>query len=106
MILKPALPDDCRSAMVLVAFVVDTAFALCLMGFLGMHARLLAANCTTIEMFEKRRMPNWPYDHGFVANFHEVFGRRYSFAYRFRRRACVFYWHGIIELQSICCMGH
>lgn len=65
-----------RPATVFIAFVVDLAFALCLLGFLVMHARLVAANCTTIEMFEKRRVPQWPYDRGFRSNFQEVFGCR------------------------------
>ena len=68
--------DHCRSVLVFVAFVVDVAFALCLLGFLVMHVRLVAANCTTIEMYEKRRVPQWPYDRGWRSNFHEVFGYR------------------------------
>ena len=65
-----------RPATVFIAFVVDLAFALSLLGFLVMHVRLLAANCTTIEMYEKRRVSQWPYDHGFRTNFQEIFGYR------------------------------
>jgi len=56
------------------AFVVDLAFSLSLFGFLIMHVKLIAANCTTIEMFEKERCKPWPYDQGLKKNFEEVFG--------------------------------
>jgi len=46
------------------------------LGFLGLHGRMVAKNCTTIEMFEKSRISPWPYDHGWRRNFQEVFGRR------------------------------
>ena len=46
------------------------------LGFLGLHGRMVAKNCTTIEMFEKSRIIPWPYDHGWRRNFQEVFGRR------------------------------
>ena len=59
-----------------VAFVIDAAFCLSLAGFLIMHARLVAANCTTIEMYEKRRTPDWPYNRGARRNFQDVFGSR------------------------------
>ena len=59
-----------------VAFVVDAAFCLSLAGFLVMHLRLVAANCTTIEMYEKRRAPDWPYNRGVRRNFQDVFGAR------------------------------
>ncbi|GLC36180.1 hypothetical protein PLESTB_001371500 [Pleodorina starrii] len=51
------------------------AFALSLAGFLAMHGQLIAANCTTIEMYEKDRLHPWPYNKGFRRNFEEVFGR-------------------------------
>jgi palmitoyltransferase len=60
----------------MVAFVVDVAFCLSLAGLLGMHARMVWLNCTTIEMFEKTRTPSWPYDRGARRNFEEVFGTR------------------------------
>ena len=56
------------------AFVVDLAFSLSLFGFIVMHVKLIAANCTTIEMFEKERIKPWPYDQGLRKNFEEVFG--------------------------------
>lgn len=65
-----------RPAIVFVAFVIDAAFCLSLAGFLIMHARLVAANCTTIEMYEKRRTPDWPYNRGMRRNFQDVFGSR------------------------------
>ena len=59
-----------------VAFVINAAFCLSLAGFLVMHARLVAANCTTIEMYEKRRTPDWPFNRGVRRNFQDVFGSR------------------------------
>ena len=56
------------------AFIFDLAFALSLFGFIVMHTRLISANCTTIEMFEKERIKPWPYDCGMRKNFEEVFG--------------------------------
>ena len=66
----------CRPIPVFVGFVVDLAFFVCLAGFLIMHIRLVAVNCTTIEMYEKRRVPLWPYDRGWHSNMREVFGAR------------------------------
>ena len=71
-----ALGAPRRPAIVFVAFVIDAAFCLSLAGFLVMHARLVAANCTTIEMYEKRRTPDWPYNRGMRRNFQDVFGSR------------------------------
>ena len=65
-----------RFALMMVAFVVDVAFCLSVGGVLGMHARMVALNCTTIEMFEKRRAADWPYDRGARRNLEEVFGTR------------------------------
>ena len=61
-------------AVAFMAFIVDLAFSLSLFGFIIMHLKLIAANCTTIEMFEKERIKPWPYDKGFKKNFEEVFG--------------------------------
>lgn len=69
--------DDTPPVLIFVAFVVDAAFFLCLAGFLGVHGRLVAVNCTTIEMYEKRRVPLWPYDRGWKNNMKEVFGSRW-----------------------------
>lgn len=60
--------------------VTDGAFAAAVGGFLLMHYQLLAANCTTIEMYEKDRIHPWPYNKGFRRNFEEVFGRRWGAA--------------------------
>ncbi|CAN8230958.1 unnamed protein product [Cochlearia groenlandica] len=58
-----------------VAFVLNIAFALSVLGFLIMHIMLVARNTTTIEAYEKHTTPNWPYDLGRKANFEQVFGR-------------------------------
>ena len=60
----------------MIAFVVDLAFSLSLGGLLAMHARMVWLNYTTIEMFEKQRAAQWPYDRGARRNFEEVFGTR------------------------------
>ena len=60
----------------MVAFVVDVAFCLSLGGLLIMHARMVWLNCTTIEMFEKQRARDWPFDKGPRRNYEEVFGTR------------------------------
>lgn len=62
--------------MVFLSMVMDGAFTASLAGFLIMHGQLLAANCTTIEMYEKDRIHPWPYNKGFRRNFEEVFGRK------------------------------
>merc|ERR1712144_96188 len=61
------------------AFIVDLAFSLSLFGFIIMHLKLIAANCTTIEMFEKERIKPWPYDKGMRRNFEEVLGTNYFY---------------------------
>lgn len=58
--------------------VVDAAFALSVLGFLVMHARMVAVNATTIEMYEKRRDPHWRYNRGLGHNLQEVFGPRWD----------------------------
>ncbi|KAK9824734.1 hypothetical protein WJX74_002769 [Apatococcus lobatus] len=68
--------NSARPAIVFIAFVVDAAFCLSLLGFLIMHMRLVLNNCTTIEMFEKARGPPWPYSLGSRQNFKAVFGSR------------------------------
>lgn len=65
-----------RTPVVFVAFVIDAAFALSLLGFIVMHGNLVLRNCTTVEMYEKRRTALWPYDHGYRRNFIEVFGNK------------------------------
>ncbi|PON48392.1 Zinc finger, DHHC-type, palmitoyltransferase [Parasponia andersonii] len=63
------------------AFVLNLAFALSVMGFLIMHISLVAANTTTIEAYEKKTTPKWRYDLGRKKNFEQVFGadQRYWF---------------------------
>ncbi|XP_071931369.1 probable protein S-acyltransferase 14 isoform X1 [Coffea arabica] len=63
------------------AFVLNLAFALSVLGFLIMHISLVAANTTTIEAYEKKTTPKWRYDLGRKRNFEQVFGldRRYWF---------------------------
>lgn len=61
--------------LVFIVSITSGAFALSLAGFLAMHGQLIAANCTTIEMYEKDRLHPWPYNKGFRRNFEEVFGR-------------------------------
>lgn len=56
------------------AFVLNVAFALSLLGFLILHANLLASNTTTIEAHEKKHTPRWRYDLGVQENFRQVFG--------------------------------
>ncbi|XP_057497302.1 probable protein S-acyltransferase 14 [Actinidia eriantha] len=56
------------------AFVLNLAFALSVLGFLIMHASLVAANTTTIEAYEKKTTPKWRYDLGRKRNFEQVFG--------------------------------
>ncbi|AES87286.2 DHHC-type zinc finger protein [Medicago truncatula] len=56
------------------AFVLNLAFALSVMGFLIMHISLVAANTTTIEAYEKKTTPKWRYDLGRRKNFEQVFG--------------------------------
>ncbi|CAM8910983.1 unnamed protein product [Rhodiola kirilowii] len=63
------------------AFVLNLAFALSVMGFLIMHISLVAANTTTIEAYEKNTGPRWRFDLGRKKNFEQVFGmdRQYWF---------------------------
>ncbi|XP_042451032.1 probable protein S-acyltransferase 14 isoform X2 [Zingiber officinale] len=56
------------------AFVLNLAFALSVMGFLIMHVSLVMKNTTTIEAYEKKTTPNWEYDLGRKKNFEQVFG--------------------------------
>ncbi|PSS11820.1 Protein like [Actinidia chinensis var. chinensis] len=56
------------------AFVLNLAFALSVLGFLIMHISLVAANTTTIEAYEKKTTPKWRYDLGRKRNFEQVFG--------------------------------
>lgn len=55
--------------------VMAIAFTMAMAGFLIMHAQLLSANCSTIEMYEKARIQPWPYNRGLRRNLEEVFGK-------------------------------
>lgn len=74
---------QCRPAVLFLAFVIDAAFALAIVGFLIMHCRMIARNMTTIEMYEKRRNATgpWQFDRGAKQNFLEVFGKRCECCY-------------------------
>ncbi|XP_049401799.1 probable protein S-acyltransferase 14 [Solanum stenotomum] len=63
------------------AFVLNLAFALSVLGFLIMHISLVSGNTTTIEAYEKKTSPKWRYDLGRKRNFEQVFGldKRYWF---------------------------
>ncbi|CAN6480265.1 unnamed protein product [Victoria cruziana] len=56
------------------AFVLNLAFSLSVLGFLIMHISLVSANTTTIEAYEKKTSPKWRYDLGRRRNFEQVFG--------------------------------
>ncbi|XVF10758.1 hypothetical protein REPUB_Repub07fG0210400 [Reevesia pubescens] len=62
-----------------VAFVLNLAFALSVLGFLIMHITLVGANTTTIEAYEKKTTPKWRYDLGWKKNFEQVFGIKKKF---------------------------
>ncbi|CAL5401181.1 unnamed protein product [Camellia sinensis] len=53
------------------AFVLNLAFALSVLGFLIMHISLVAGNTTTIEAYEKKTTPKWRYDLGRKRNFEQ-----------------------------------
>ncbi|CAL0324567.1 unnamed protein product [Lupinus luteus] len=57
-----------------IAFVLNLAFALSVLGFLIMHISLVLSNTTTIEAYEKKTTPKWRYDLGRRKNFEQVFG--------------------------------
>lgn len=58
------------------AFILNVAFALSLLGFLIMHASLVSSNTTTIEVYEKKKTSRWRYDMGRKKNFEQVFGKQ------------------------------
>lgn len=61
------------------AFVLNVAFALSLLGFVLLHISLLASNTTTIEAHEKKQTRRWKYDLGLRQNFDQVFGTSKSY---------------------------
>ncbi|VFQ85961.1 unnamed protein product [Cuscuta campestris] len=60
-------------AIIFLAFALNLAFSLSVLGFLIMHISLVLRNTTTIEAFEKVA-PKWRYDLGRRRNFEQVFG--------------------------------
>ena len=71
-------PASGAAVAILVAAVLDAAFALALAGFMIMHRGLVSRNATTIEAYEKQAAPGapWPYTLGTrSANWASVFGR-------------------------------
>ncbi|GAQ82065.1 S-acyltransferase [Klebsormidium nitens] len=63
-------------ATVFLAFVLNLAFALSVLGFLVMHTSMVLSNTTTIEAFEKKVGSRWRFDVGKRKNFEQVFGLR------------------------------
>ncbi|CAK9877847.1 unnamed protein product [Sphagnum jensenii] len=63
-------------ATTILAFVLNLAFALSVLGFLIMHMSLVAGNTTTIEAYEKKASTRWRFDLGWKRNFEQVFGMR------------------------------
>ncbi|KAH7290039.1 hypothetical protein KP509_30G029900 [Ceratopteris richardii] len=61
-------------AMTFLAFVLNVAFVLSLLGFIILHASLVFSNTTTIEAHEKKTSVRWRYDMGVRQNFEQVFG--------------------------------
>ncbi|KAI5072562.1 hypothetical protein GOP47_0012668 [Adiantum capillus-veneris] len=68
-----------KLAATFLGFVLNLAFALSVLGFLIMHASLVAGNSTTIEAYEKKVSAKWKYDLGRKRNFEQVFGARKSY---------------------------
>ncbi|KAJ1419146.1 Palmitoyltransferase, DHHC domain [Sesbania bispinosa] len=64
-----------------IAFVLNLAFVLSILGFMIMHISFVAANTTTIEAYEIKTTPKWHYDLGWRKNYEQVFGtdKRYWF---------------------------
>lgn len=79
LLIKPTIDffnGNDRHPLAFVGLIMCFAFGLSLMGFLIMHLQLIAANCTTIEMYEKERLHPWPYNKGFRRNLDEVLGKQ------------------------------
>ncbi|TMW86673.1 probable protein S-acyltransferase 12 [Solanum lycopersicum] len=61
-------------AVIFLVFVLNLAFSLSLLCFVIMHASLLSSNTTSVEVYEKKKSPQWRYDMGWKRNFEQVFG--------------------------------
>ncbi|CAD6223832.1 unnamed protein product [Miscanthus lutarioriparius] len=55
-------------ATLFLAFVLNLAFALSLLCFIGMHASLVTRNTTSIEVYERKKSVSWKYDLGWKRN--------------------------------------
>lgn len=63
-------------AILFITFVLNLAFALSLLCFIGMHASLVTSNTTSIEVHERRNSVSWKYDLGWRKNLEQVFGTK------------------------------
>ncbi|CAM8941947.1 unnamed protein product [Rhodiola kirilowii] len=63
-------------AVTFLAFVLNLAFALSLLGFTIMHTSLILSNTTSVEVHEKKKGVRWKYDLGRKKNFEQVFGTK------------------------------
>ncbi|KAG8080634.1 hypothetical protein GUJ93_ZPchr0007g2994 [Zizania palustris] len=63
-------------AVMFLAFVLNLAFALSLLCFIGMHMSLVTSNTTSIEVHERRNSVSWKYDLGWRKNLEQVFGTK------------------------------
>ncbi|XP_031496341.1 probable protein S-acyltransferase 12 isoform X1 [Nymphaea colorata] len=66
-------------AVTFLAFVINLAFALSLLGFVILHLSLLLSNTTTIEVYEKKTAIGWRYDLGKRKNVEQVFGKKRAY---------------------------
>ncbi|KAL6611293.1 hypothetical protein ACP70R_039221 [Stipagrostis hirtigluma subsp. patula] len=66
-------------AILFLAFVLNVAFALSLLIFIGMHISLVTSNTTSIEVHERRKSVPWKYDLGWRRNLEQVFGTKKLF---------------------------
>uniref|UniRef100_A0A0E0LKD5 Protein S-acyltransferase n=1 Tax=Oryza punctata TaxID=4537 RepID=A0A0E0LKD5_ORYPU len=63
-------------AILFLTFVLNLAFALSLLCFIGMHTSLVTSNTTSIEVHERRNSVSWKYDLGWRKNLEQVFGTK------------------------------
>nr|CAB3454256.1 unnamed protein product [Digitaria exilis] len=75
--LRSSSPGDI--AILFLAFVLNLAFALSLLCFIGMHTSLVTSNTTSIEVHERRKSVSWKYDVGWKRNLEQVFGTKKLF---------------------------
>ncbi|XP_066394815.1 probable protein S-acyltransferase 12 isoform X1 [Miscanthus floridulus] len=63
-------------AILFLAFVLNLAFALSLLCFIGMHTSLVTRNTTSIEVYDRKKSVSWKYDLGWKRNLEQVFGTK------------------------------